>query len=126
MDKHICEIPLRVLLYKEDGEFVAHALEMDLLGYGASEKAATEDLESLVVCQLIFAHQKADDSLLLFPAPKEFFNRWEAARVAALKKEVMGDKSIKLEAKAIVISIPGEKLKSSPKAFHPANNLACA
>ncbi len=105
METHLYDFHLRVLLYEEDGEWVAHALEMDLLGYGKTENAAVKDLQGLVEAQLSFARQKNDDTLLAFPAPKEFFDRWEIAHTAALKKQVFPDRSAKLEARAIFISL---------------------
>jgi hypothetical protein len=86
-DTHVYDIPLRVLIYKEDGEFVAHALEMDLLGYGATQSNAMDALLEMIFCQLSFAHEKKDARLLMFPAEPEIFARWEKAREAALKKE---------------------------------------
>lgn len=39
---------LRAVLYREDGLWVAHALEMDLIGTGATESAALPDLASFI------------------------------------------------------------------------------
>lgn len=82
MEAHVYDFQLRVLLYREDGEFVAHALEMDLLGYGKTEAEALRDLKGLIESQVTFARQMNDDTLLDFPAPKELFARWEKAHAA--------------------------------------------
>jgi hypothetical protein len=113
METHVYDIPLRVLLYKEDGEFVAHALEMDLIGYGATQKAATEDLTQMVFCQISFAHQKQDAGLLTCPAPKDLFDRWDKAREAALKKEVLKDKPLSVKYFATCIQLPAPKIKKA-------------
>jgi len=44
MNTHHYDLQIRALVTKEDGEFVAHALELDLVGYGATEKAAMDEL----------------------------------------------------------------------------------
>jgi hypothetical protein len=113
MDKHIYDIPMRVLIYKEDDEFVAHALEMDLVGYGVTQNKAIEDLMTMVFCQLSFAHQKQDAGLLMFSAPQEYLDRWEAARKTALQNEVIEDKSINLKYRAICLTIPKSEIKSA-------------
>jgi hypothetical protein len=111
MDKHIYDFPLRVLIYKEDGEFVAHALEMDLLGYGTTQDKAIKALTEMIFCQLSFAHEKKDDRLLMFPAPKEIFERWEKAREAALRNEVIEDKHMNIKYVATCITIMRSEIR---------------
>lgn len=62
-------IHLRVLGYREGGEWVAHCLETDLLGMGASFGAAMTDLQQATAAQLGFARFKGQPSLLYHPAP---------------------------------------------------------
>ncbi len=98
---------------------MAHALEMDLMGYGKTEKAAVNELCSLIESQITFARHKGDDGLLSFPAEKEFFDRWEAAHTAALKREVLQDNIAELNVKAICISLD-QTLSKLPKGrFEP-------
>ena len=115
MDTRIYDFSIRVLVCPDEGEFSAHALEMDLVAYGRTEDLTIKAMEELVECQISFAANKSDDNLLLFPAPKECnlllfpapkecFERWETAHTAALKKQVLGDKSVKVRARAICIS----------------------
>ena len=73
------EFQIKVLLYSENDEWVAHALEMDLLGYGAGERQAMTALRKAVDAQLEFARRKNDPDLIQFPAPRSFFTRWEKA-----------------------------------------------
>lgn len=87
MDSHIYNIQIRVLICKEDGEFVARALELDLLGYGKTEEEAVKDLQEYVEAQVMFAHQKKDASMLKFPAAPEFFQRWEDANGILILQE---------------------------------------
>ncbi|MBI5386260.1 MAG: type II toxin-antitoxin system HicB family antitoxin [Verrucomicrobia bacterium] len=82
---HLHNLQIRVLVCREEGQYLAHGLEMDLLGYGATEDEALRELTQAVQSQISFARQKKDDRLILFPAEKEYFDRWEAARTAALR-----------------------------------------
>ena len=100
MDTHIYNLQIRVLIYREDGECVARALEMDLLGYGKTEREAVEELKHAIEAQISFAHQTNDASLINFPAEPEFFKRWEDAQKKALRSEILGDKSVKLAARS--------------------------
>jgi hypothetical protein len=105
MDAHIYNLGVRVLIYKEEGEFCAHALELDLLGYGKTENEAVSELSQAIGSQISFARFKNDDSLLSFPAAKEFYNRWEAAHAATLKREIFQEKSTAMAIKAVWIEI---------------------
>lgn len=125
MEQHVYNFQIRVLIYEEGGEFVAHALEMDLLGFGKSEKKALAELRQLIESQLTFARQQDDDSLLLFPAEKRFFARWEAAHKAALKNQVFSDKPVKMEVKAVCIALD-DTLKRLPRSKFKSAKLECA
>lgn len=87
-------ITLRVLLYHEDGEFVARALELDLVGFGATEKEALNELAENVDTQIEFARFKDDLSLLWANADPELFHRWENARSGLYRRNIFGDKSM--------------------------------
>ncbi len=94
MKTHYYDLVIRVLIYKQDDEFIAHALEMDIPAYGATEEAAKKELENLVENQLSFAASKGKQEMIYFPAPQEFFDRWEAAHRAYLKGEKVSEKSL--------------------------------
>jgi hypothetical protein len=113
MNTHLYDFQIRVLITTADGEYVAHALELDLVGYGATEKAALDELADMMEAQISFAAQKGDNTLIPFPAPAEYFKRWETANLAALKKEFRADKSIKLDAKATVVTFSKQDLKAA-------------
>src|SRR5438046_2411987 len=106
METKIYVFTIRVLVCRDQDsrEFLAHALEMDIVAYGRTEEIAIKQLSELIECQISFAAQQGDDNLLLFPAPREYFERWETAHAAALREQVLGDKSVKVKAKAICIS----------------------
>ena len=73
---------LRAVLYREDGLWVAHALEMDLIGTGVTETAALRELRSNVEVQLSFAKQEKTNPFR--PAPPEIQKLWEETNLAAL------------------------------------------
>jgi len=82
---------LRAVLYQEDGLWVAHALEMDLLGTGGTETAALRELRSNAEAQLSFAKQ---ENLNPFrPAPKAIQDLWNENNLAALGMAVEGSKA---------------------------------
>jgi hypothetical protein len=125
METHVYNIGIRVLIYKEDHEVCAHALELDLLGYGKTEKGALSRLSAMIRAQISFARAKNDDSLLPFPAAKEFYERWETAHNAALRKEIFGEKTAEMSIKAVCISISDELAKPSTARFD-AMEMSCA
>lgn len=126
VDTHIYELQIRVLICREDGEFVARALELDLLGCGSTERAALEELKRAVEAQISFAHQMNDARLIGFPAEAEFFSRWEDAQRKAIRAEILGDKSVKLAARARVISFTAAELRALRQRRFKQADLACA
>lgn len=78
---------LRVLVYQEDGEWVAHLLEMDLVGTGETPDAAETELFQAFEAQLTYCSQNNLNPL--FPAPKEFFDLWDAVQQEELVSFVM-------------------------------------
>jgi hypothetical protein len=99
MKAHYYDLSIRVLVYRENGQFVAHALELDILGYGTTESAAKKELEGLLESQLSFAAGMGKPEIVNFPAPKEFFNRWEKANQAQLRGKRISERSIALHGK---------------------------
>jgi hypothetical protein len=124
-DKHIYDLGVRVLICREEGEVCAHALELDLLGYGKTENEAISELFEAIQCQISFARSKDDDSILRFPASQEFFDRWEAAHTAALRNLVFPQKSKAFAMRATCIAI-NKLLTASPKARFEAMEPARA
>lgn len=76
----IAEIYLSVLGYKEDGQWVAIALEMDLRGRGTSFDKAAEDLLDLVRMQVSFALSKNQPELILRSADPIWFAKFAEVR----------------------------------------------
>ena len=104
METHYYDLFTRVLIYKEGKQFVAHALDYDLLGYGETEEDARRELKQLVENQLSFAAApKKKPEMINFPAPKEFFKRWERVNQAQRGGKKTRNKSTGLATKAAVI-----------------------
>jgi hypothetical protein len=72
------EFSFRVLLYLEEDEWIAHALEMDLVGTGENSDEATEMLKDAVDAQLSFCIQHHISPFKL--APKRYLNAWEKSQ----------------------------------------------
>ena len=71
---------LNVLGYREDEEWIALALEMDVRGYGKTFGEALQELQDLVSTQLRFARFKAHPDLVWRPAEPVWFERFADAR----------------------------------------------
>ena len=76
---------IRDSIYPEDGLWVAHALEMDVIGTGATEAAALRELRSNVEAQLSFAKQEQTNPFT--PAPVGIQQLWDATNLAVLGME---------------------------------------
>jgi hypothetical protein len=126
---HYYNLVIRVLIYKERDQFVAHALEMDIPAYGATEEAAKRELEDLVDNQLGFAASKGKQEMIYFPAPRKFFDRWEKANRAYLKGGKASEKSLEFVTTA-VFAYTAEELRrlcaAGKREFLKAENLASA
>jgi hypothetical protein len=126
---HYYDLVIRVLIYKEGNQFVAHALELDIPAYGATEEAAKKELENLVDNQLSFAASKGKREMVYFPAPKEFFHRWEKAHRAYLKGDTVSEKSLEFVTTAVFAYTAEElqRLRTAGKRdFSKSENLTSA
>jgi hypothetical protein len=126
MDTNIYDFQIRILISPEDGEFTAHALEMDLVAYGKTEKEAVKELKSLVFNQISFAIERSEEHLMVFPAPKEFFAQWEAAQSDALKG-IAKARAKKVRVKAVGICFSESDIRKVTRGniFDPVPVPAC-
>jgi predicted RNase H-like HicB family nuclease len=86
MKKRSSPLYLRVLGYvEEDGLWVAHCLETDLVGQGKTFEKALEHLAELTEMQVSFAIQTNQMHLLSRPAPLEFFEIFARLNSEALR-----------------------------------------
>ena len=79
---------LSILTYREEGVYVALALEMDIRGYGATKDEAHKELSELILSQVSFAIFKGQPELLYFPAEPQFFRTFLEAKTRAMRRFV--------------------------------------
>ena len=129
MKTHYYDLIIRVLIYKDRDQFVAHALELDIPAYAPTEEAAKKELENLVENQLSFAASKGKQEMIYFPASREFFDRWENAHRAYLKGEKVSEKSLEFVT-TTVFAFTAEELNrlraAGTRDFSKADDLAGA
>lgn len=71
-------LSLRVLGYQEkDGDWAAHCLEMDLVGYGKSFEEAYKNLKELIQMQIDFAIHMEQPTLIYHTAPPGIFKLYD-------------------------------------------------
>ena len=72
------EFNLDVLLYREDGEWLAHCLQLDLVEAGATPEEAEQTLAGVIQHHIQWALEDDDMEHLFHPAPpgiwKKFFS----------------------------------------------------
>ena len=72
-------VSLSVLGYREENDWVALALEMDLRGYGATIDEALAELTELVAMQISFARFKGQPEMISRPAESIYWRLFETA-----------------------------------------------
>lgn len=82
-----------ILGYREEDEWVALALEMDLRGFGTTFEEAFEQLMSSVEAQISFARYKNEPGLIWHPAEKRYFDVFDRVRKQRFSKRFMGQES---------------------------------
>jgi hypothetical protein len=83
---------IRILGYKEDGLWVAHCLEMDLIGVDRRWPKARQKLLEAISAQVSFAHFKKQFGLLWKPAPTWVFAVFEKVLEESIKSYVPATK----------------------------------
>ena len=114
MHANFFDFSIRVLVYPEDGGIVAHALEMDLVGFGHDEKSAHEKLMEMIEAQLSFASAQNNRGTIFHGAPPELFARWEQAHTTRLQNEISGSAK-KMNIKATTICLTSAELRKTTK-----------
>jgi predicted RNase H-like HicB family nuclease len=73
------EFNLDVLLYREDGEWVAHCLQLDLVEAGATPEEAEESLVGVIQHHIQWALEDDDMEHLFHAAPPEVWRKFFSA-----------------------------------------------
>ncbi len=81
----VFHIPLRVVFYREEADWIAHCLEFDLLGDGQSKEEAIESLTKAIELQVEASlGQHPNPQNLFSPAPGEFLRMFAVGREVAV------------------------------------------
>ncbi len=75
---------LKLLLFKDGEEYVAHILDFDLVGTGATREEALKEVSDSATAQIAYALEHNRVKELLHPAPSEFYEKWKIAEQHAL------------------------------------------
>ncbi|MGD0100496.1 MAG: hypothetical protein ABSC60_09135 [Acidobacteriota bacterium] len=84
LKKAFCNVSFNILGYREDNEWVALALEMDLRGYGKTFEEAHKELQDLVNVQIGFALAKDHPEMIFKPADPIWFEVFAQSRHTCL------------------------------------------
>lgn len=77
-------VTLRAVLYRDDGLWFAHCLEMDLIGHGDSREEALNQLQAAIQIQIEESARDRGGDNLFFPAEPEYFRMFFAGRHRAV------------------------------------------
>ena len=73
-------LPLNSVCYRDGNLWVAHCLELDIVGQGGTEREATDSLKRLVRLALDDAEEQGSINHLIRPAPPEVWRMWFQAQ----------------------------------------------
>lgn len=76
-------IPLRIVFYKEAGDWIAHCLEFDLCGDGPSKEEALTSLGAAIQIQVEDSLDNDNLANLFTPADGEIFEKFFAGKDTA-------------------------------------------
>jgi len=109
---------LNILGYREEGEWVALALEMDLRGYGESWEAALDELYELVIMQVEFAIGRGEHHLIWKDAEPEYWERFRETQRATLLAQTVASP----EFHATGLVLPPARVIASQKGHYAVAN----
>ena len=73
-------VTLNALIKKEEGLYIAHCLEMDIVATAASLKQVKKDIIDLIKAQIDYAFSYDNLEHLFHPAPKEVWEEFWACK----------------------------------------------
>jgi hypothetical protein len=99
--KKVIRTPLRIVFYREGNDYVAHCLEFDLVGDGASPREAVNALCEAITIQIQASLKYNNPRNLFTPADGKFFAMFAEGQDAAIGqceiKLEMVDAAVKIE-----------------------------
>ncbi|MBI3127836.1 MAG: hypothetical protein HYZ11_09550 [Candidatus Tectomicrobia bacterium] len=81
------ELHIDAVVYEEDGLFVAHALQLDLVVTAPSEHEAIDDLLEVCQAQIVYAAENDNFENIFRPAPPEVWQRFFKTKAQAQKRQ---------------------------------------
>lgn len=84
---------VNIFVFREDLEWTALALEMDVRGYGTSSRAAIKDLVEMLTAQVSYAVQMGHPETVWHPAEEMYWRRWEEARRKKFMAKALGSEA---------------------------------
>ena len=115
------DIVLNVLGYREEGDWVALALEMDLRGYAATIDEALTELADLVATQMSFARFKRQPEMISKPAEPVYWRLFETAVLDHLRDLALDSAPSNPEYKARSLPLPPAHVIAELCDFREAN-----
>ena len=106
---------LRVLGYREDGDWCALCLEMDLRGYGSTFDEATDDLRNAIVSQFTFAMQMNNADLLAFSAERKYHDIFAHMLHVSMRRYLTGVHVQEAPENKMICELPVPSLDSLPR-----------
>ena len=73
------QIKLNVLVYKEEKEWIAHCLQMDLVASSKSRQSVEKNMIDLIAAQVTFALENDNLGAIFMSAPQEEWRKLEKA-----------------------------------------------
>ena len=114
------EATLSILGYREEGEWVALALEMDLRGYGETWEEALEELKDVVLMQINFAHFKEHPEMIWKDAEERYWRMFREVQRARFFQAMVESSAEERHAGGLAIPTP-HVLAAQKNRFLPAN-----
>jgi len=68
------------IIFREDSTWTALVLEMNVRGYGPTQRAALDDVIGMLEAQVTFAVQMGHPESVWCPAEEKYWQMWERAR----------------------------------------------
>jgi predicted RNase H-like HicB family nuclease len=84
--KSKAKINLSAIIYREEGVWLAHCLEMDVVAEGDKPQKAFKDLDELCELQIKTALEEGDLETVFRPAPPEIWKMFWMGREKTQKK----------------------------------------
>lgn len=113
-------VNISILGFKEDAQWVAIALEMDLRGYGTTFETALAELQELVEMQFSFAHFKNDPDLIFHPSEPVYWRLYAQVNQDRLRTLTNLTEDTESEYQTGVLSLPpAHVINGLSKDFNP-------